>query len=1161
MMRYGKFSAVVEPFRNPMRPISMPASSTLSYTLLQAITRPDMERMFPDAFLSRGEKYFREGRVEKMEFPKDGEVISGLVRGSGANAYRVYIRLARRTEGKVTVSGECTCPIGFNCKHVVALLLSAQTFAIQDAALFHAPDKPPAPGTSPVDSEVALPQEFTRWLLELEQATHPSADPDACPDGVSQRLLYVINLDNRYQTPWLEVHFFSSRLLKTGGFGKATQHHGLIGPYNREAPRYCTGRDRDILTAFNLQYLSGNTRQGLFGESGARLLPEMLATGRCFWKTVDSAPLIHGEKRSAQPGWVMDEQGLQKLVFDISPPARALPLCPPWYVDEKTGVCGALETGLPDAVALRLLEAPPVPGHLAASVGAALAKRLPIGKNLAPQAVTVRKFNDIVPQPCLRLFSAELPLIHRRGRYTRGLYSMENEIADLARLEFDYDGSRVGPDSRETELIQRHGAELRQIARHPQLEREHVETLTRQGFSRLKYCGRYASNKFDDALVLDDDEDEDAWLEFSLHEIPSLQARGWRVEMDESFRFNFAEVEGWTATVEEGGGNDWFGLELGIQVNGQPVNLLPVLVNMIREFPDQFDVRSLAQMADVDEAATFTGRLPDGRLLSLPVRRVRGILSVLLELYDKEANPERLELPLAQAARLLELEEAATGLRWMGGERLRELGKKLRDFQGVQPVPVPAGLKTDLRGYQQDGLNWLQFLREYGLAGILADDMGLGKTVQALAHLLVEKEAGRMEAPCLVVAPTSLMFNWQHEAEKFAPSLRVLVLQGALRKQHFETIQDYDLVLTTYPLLPRDKDVLTAQAFHYLILDEAHIIKNPKSQATRIVHQIQARHRLALTGTPLENHLGELWSLFHFLMPGLLGDSRQFVRLFRTPIEKQSDGERRMALSRRVAPFLLRRTKAQVAGELPAKTEMIRYCELGGAQRDLYEAIRVAMHEKVRQEIDRKGVNRSQIVILDALLKLRQACCDPRLLKLPSPKRVNESAKLELLMSLLPEMLEEGRRVLLFSQFTSMLDLIEQELAKHKIDYLKLTGDTVDRATPVKRFQNGEVPLFLISLKAGGVGLNLTAADTVIHYDPWWNPSVENQATDRAHRIGQENPVFVYKFIAEGTVEEKIVRLQEKKRDLALGVLEGGAREMAALTAEDLSSLFEPLGS
>ena len=310
----------------------------------------------------------------------------------------------------------------------------------------------------------------------------------------------------------------------------------------------------------------------------------------------------------------------------------------------------------------------------------------------------------------------------------------------------------------------------------------------------------------------------------------------------------------------------------------------------------------------------------------------------------------------------------------------------------------------------------------------------------------------------------------------------------------------------------------------------------------------------------MENHLGELWSLFDFLMPGLLGDERQFRNLFRNPIEKFGDKDRSHSLTRRIAPFLLRRTKGEVAKELPPKTEILRSVELAGSQRDLYESIRLAMHEKVQREINQKGMARSHIIILDALLKLRQACCDPRLLKLDAAKAVTQSAKLESLMDMLPELIEEGRRVLLFSQFTSMLALIEAELRKVDLEYVLLTGDTTDRATPVQRFQNGAVPLFLISLKAGGTGLNLTAADTVIHYDPWWNPAVENQATDRAHRIGQDKPVFVYKLITLGTVEEKIMAMQTRKKELADSLFDPEAKNGPQLTADDLSALFEPLG-
>jgi SNF2 family DNA or RNA helicase len=551
-------------------------------------------------------------------------------------------------------------------------------------------------------------------------------------------------------------------------------------------------------------------------------------------------------------------------------------------------------------------------------------------------------------------------------------------------------------------------------------------------------------------------------------------------------------------------------------------------------------------------------------VLPFPAGRLREILGVLIELFDPAAlnGQERLRLNRVRAAQLGTLTDA--NWKWHGGDALRELGRKLGGVREVTPVPPPAGLRAVLRPYQLEGLSWLQFLREFELAGVLADDMGLGKTVQALAHLLVEKEAGRLDRPSLVVAPTSLMVNWGAEATRFAPDLKVLTLHGGERKQHFERLTEHDLVLTTYPLLLRDEKVLAATDWHLLILDEAQYIKNHRTQYAQLACALKARHRLCLTGTPMENHLGELWSLFNFLLPGFLGDDKRFRNLFRTPIEKGNDQERREVLSRRVAPFILRRRKEQVATELPPKTEVLNQVELTGGQRDLYESIRLAMHEKVRAEVNRKGMARSQIIILDALLKLRQVCCDPRLLKLETARKVTESAKLELLLDLLPEMLAEGRRILLFSQFTSMLALIEEKLAKLKFEerplqWVKLTGDTTDRATPVNRFQAGEVPLFLISLKAGGTGLNLTAADTVIHYDPWWNPAVENQATDRAHRIGQDKKVFVYKLITQGTVEEKIVAMQERKRELMDGLLNDDRKSGFKLSADDIDFLFAPL--
>lgn len=543
--------------------------------------------------------------------------------------------------------------------------------------------------------------------------------------------------------------------------------------------------------------------------------------------------------------------------------------------------------------------------------------------------------------------------------------------------------------------------------------------------------------------------------------------------------------------------------------------------------------------------------------MALPFGRLKPVLATLGEFYLQEPGETSLRLSSADATRLNPLEDLP--LLWEGGEHIRSFAQRLRDIKDYSAEP-PSGLNATLRPYQLEGLSWMQSLRQLEVGGILADDMGLGKTLQTLAHVLTEKNAGRLDRPCMVVMPTSLIPNWLDEAAHFAPQLKVLALYGAARKKHFDHLADYDLILTTYALLPKDVERLARQPLHILVLDEAQYIKNPTSKAAQAARELNARQRLCLSGTPLENHLGELWSLFHFLLPGWLGDVKSFNRDYRVPIEKHASDVRLQHLNGRIKPFLLRRTKEQVATELPPKTEIIHWVDLNEAQRDVYETMRLAMDKKVRDEITRKGVARSQIIILEALLKLRQVCCDLRLVNEAAlPTRGSTSGKLDSLMEMLEELFEEGRKILLFSQFTSMLSLIEQELEKRGIAYALLTGQTRDRRSPVKDFQSGKRQIFLISLKAGGVGLNLTEADTVIHYDPWWNPATENQATDRAYRIGQEKPVFVYKMIARGTVEEKIQHLQKEKSDLAAGVLDGRTTGDWKLQSDDIDALFAPL--
>jgi SNF2 family DNA or RNA helicase len=519
----------------------------------------------------------------------------------------------------------------------------------------------------------------------------------------------------------------------------------------------------------------------------------------------------------------------------------------------------------------------------------------------------------------------------------------------------------------------------------------------------------------------------------------------------------------------------------------------------------------------------------DGQWLRVDTRPLQTLRGLILELFNRKKLDKPVRLPAYQAALLQDLPTLDN----RKAPLTRALLTQLKDFNGLISIDPPTGLLAQLRPYQQQGLNWLAFLQQFGFGGILADDMGLGKTLQTLALLLHLKNSGQLKKPVLVVCPTSLTSNWLHEARRFTPQLRTCLIQGSKRKQAFVQIDNSDLVITTYPLLPRDVRHYAEYSFSMLILDEAQLIKNPNTRIASDVRTIKCDTRLCLSGTPLENHLGELWALMDFALPGLLGGQKTFNKQYRSAIEEQHDQDRQHELARRIAPFMLRRTKADVAQDLPPKTEIVQYVELEGKQRTLYESIRISMEKRIRDLIAQKGMARSHIEFLDALLKLRQACIDPRLVKLDKAADIIESAKLNWLSENIPVLLDEGRHILLFSQFTQVLGLIELLLNSKQIAYAKLTGQTRHRQTVIDQFQSGEVSVFLVSLKAGGSGLNLTAADVVIHVDPWWNPAVENQATDRAYRIGQDKPVFVYKLVAANTIEERIQQLQKQKQALA----------------------------
>ncbi|HYL19852.1 MAG TPA: DEAD/DEAH box helicase [Burkholderiales bacterium] len=1109
---------------------------------MAAFTREDIERSIPAAYLDRAEEYLEKGRVSGLRRAA-GNHFQASVQGSRSSPYAVDVRLITGRTGK-QVYGLCSCPMRVNCKHVAAVLLGVLRNPERVAANAALGVTPPASGdahhraTAPA---AQLPLEIDLWLARTQQTSTPKPAHEDYGPTVLQRLLYVLHLPDAFVGGNARVQLMVARRLKAGGYSAAAPwDHARQAVHN--PPAFVLAEDQRILRTLLLDAPHpGADNFVLSGQPGAEILRAMLRTGRCHVREYAQA-LREGSARRGRLLWRFLEDGTQQIACDSEPSSqRLLPLQPPWYLDLERFECGALETNLEPSLAEALAAAPGVEPQHAARARDAILERLPGVDIPLPQILEPVEVRNTPPTPCLRLITLQA--------YGRG-YRPLSHFFDVAVLTFDYAGARIDRDSpRQVQTFS--AGRLLHIHRDARNEKRFHDALKSAGLAQLKdVLSDYpAQHEHDYSL-----RNSAAWPEFVCERVPELRAAGWRIDFDDHFRFKPVEHIQWFAGVDEAS-PDWFDLSLGIDLGGERLDMLPVLIAALRARPELLTAKAQRESA---KPGSLYLQLDDGRLLPVPLARLQPMLSILHELLD--APPAgSVRLSRLDAVRLADLERDAD-LHWEGGTALRAFGKRLADFDGIRTVPAPADFAAQLRPYQEQGLAWLQFLREYGLGGILADDMGLGKTVQALAHLLIEKQSGRLDRPALVVAPTSVLPNWKAEAARFAPQLRVHVSHGLKRKTSFAQIAAHDIVLTTYPLLARDQEALMGHEFHLVILDEAQQVKNAQTQAARVVSQLKARNRLCLTGTPLENNLAELWSLFNFLMPGLLGDAATFRRLYRTPIEKHGDEARRNSLARRLRPFLLRRTKEQVAQELPAKTEIVRPIELAGAQRDLYETVRASMHERVRAEIAARGLAQSHIVVLDALLKLRQVCCDPRLVKIDSAKKVKESAKLELLLEMLEELLPEGRRILLFSQFTSMLELIERELAARQTAYVKLTGDTRDRAAPVRKFQDGKVPLFLISLKAGGTGLNLTAADTVIHYDPWWNPAVERQATDRAHRIGQNKPVFVYKLIVSGSVEEKIAALQASKAALAAGILgEGGAASLP-LTAEDVKALFEPLG-
>ncbi|MEQ8663453.1 MAG: DEAD/DEAH box helicase [Gammaproteobacteria bacterium] len=1079
------------------------------------LTRQDIRAAVGDAAYQRGHGYFQQDRVLRLrvEPAREGCHIEASTAGSGSAVYEQVVDVDF-FDTETTIDGECTCPVGYNCKHVAAVCLAWM-------------ERP----ANVVSDDALAPAAFRRWLDAVAAAGAPARGR---PEG--EFIAYLLHVDPDHEGAAAALAI-EARVVRPRANGNGLTRGREVDLYNLSVPgggsQAATAIDREIA---GLLMAGGGYWRGaaLSGGPGYHALLALVDSERCWLDSTAAPPLRRGAERLLELAWQTRPGGdTLELEARLGDDTALLDTLPPLYLDLVRHEVGTVTAPGLNARQVALLAAAPVlPRELAEECAQTFAASHPSLPLPTPAPLTVRDSRGQPAVPRLRLAG------HDDGQRHQ----------PYVELEFAYGAARVSALPAASSSLVEGDDGLVRVHRDRAAEEAAHARLLALGFAPLasETAGLPPTRAAYAPAASRELERASRWSAFVRDDVGALEAAGWRIETDASFALRFASGRV-IAALDESGRHDWFALGFSVEVDGVELPL----------------VELLAPVLDADWSrlpATVSVPLGGHRYVDVPAARLRPLLDTLHALFARLAPTDGETLQLSRADSALISALAAAGVEIRGGDDWRALGERLADFAGIAHVPPDAGLAATLRGYQQRGLDWLQFLREYGFNGILADDMGLGKTVQTLAHLLVEQRAGRLDVPALLVAPTSLMGNWKREAARFAPALRVVVLHGQARHARWRELRDADLVLTTYPLLARDTERLLEQPFHSVILDEAQAIKNPRAKAAQVVRAIDARHRLCLTGTPLENHLGELWALFDFLMPGFLGSAEGFRRHYRQPVEQDGNAERQAELARRVAPFVLRRTKQQVATELPPKTEMVQRVELGPAQAELYESIRATVDKRVREAIARQGLARSHITILDALLKLRQACCDPRLLELDEPPP--PSAKLEVLLDLLEELLAEGRKVLLFSQFTSMLALIESELDRRGVLYAKLTGRTRNRDAAIAQFREGDANLFLISLKAGGVGLNLTEADTVIHYDPWWNPAVEAQATDRAYRIGQTQPVFVYKLIVQNSVEEKMLELQEKKRALAAGIY-AGADGNASLDfdAAALAALFAPLAA
>ncbi|MDR3616205.1 MAG: DEAD/DEAH box helicase [Candidatus Obscuribacterales bacterium] len=1148
----------------------------------------------------KGQDYFCRGKVASALLTEP-QRIHGIVQGSQGQSYETSVSI--NTNNSHIKETSCSCPVRERCKHAVAIILAfciehpngvtfdttklspeeAATNALlrqlrESAHNINAPGDEASLGKNikeETETEQASKKSDRNLYLKLpsrdierrlgtiaaafsaamSESKENEEKEKLSPSDFGQQLIYVLHDSEFSSRPSIILN--QSKLKKNGKFGAIYEVglHKLIDPENSA---FITKADQEIADLWLFRqgpnaptsyFRTFDEVLDVHSELTNVIVQKVVATGRAYARSLHSKPLKIGAKLKGHLVWTEADDLLRLDVVALAPNDALFPCLrwhTPWYLDAVNSICGPVDINIGLEILDLLLALPPITREEVAGFSLMLAEQNL--QDLVPTPPGSEQFQTLLksPIPVMKIMTLRA---QNKLKMKTGAPLEEEQTVLSAALSFEAVSLNPFPyaDDNGNLILEKEDLEAKKKA-HSQLKQYGLLELD-QAITGTLHSGTtfYGMEK------------PSQWLEFAK-DIETLRRQGWKIshETEEDLSPLDLHEDNLTIGIEEQDASFWFSMSLSIDVDGKKMSLLPILIAAIRglKFHAELTPEAIEQLNYNDK---FVAILPNGKMISLPFDRVRTILLSLQEiLWKVMQSTDKVKLSFLEAADLLS-SPALANAHWSGGDRLRDLAKQLRKLMFGGASKCPQTLKTELRPYQIEGVAWLQLLAETGFGGILADDMGLGKTIQLLAHICLEKEKGELKTPFLVVCPTSVVPNWQAEAQRFAPDLKIMTITGKDRSQNFDKLYHYDLVFSTYALLVKDEEKLKEIDWHGIALDEAQSVKNHKTAAAKVLLKLKTKQRFCMTGTPIQNHIGELWSYFSFLVPGLLGEITTFNANIRNPIEKDGNSVVRDALITRLKPFILRRTKQQVLAELPERTTVVKYVELEHGQRDLYEIVRLSSTKRVRDEIDKKGFKLSQIMILSALLQLRQVCCDPHLVKLPAAEKAHSSAKLEALMAMLPELVEEGRKILVFSQFTSMLDIIKRRLLERGLLFVELNGATKDRKTPVESFQSGLVPIFLISLKAGGTGLNLTAADTVIHYDPWWNPAAENQASDRAHRIGQTRDVFIYKLIARGTIEQRMIELQDRKQALMSAIIDQSGGKTPVLDADDLDALMRPI--